>query len=108
MAGSLSRTFVVVGGMGRLERHYVEEAGKCGVSLKVFNECPARLFARIGNAGGLILLTNKVSHRARREALNAARSRRIPLLMCRSCGICTFRNCLECLMDKIRYKEDKG
>lgn len=105
MAESAGRTVVVIGGMGRLGRHYVEEAGSRGVALKVFNECPSGLFARIGNAMALILFTNKVSHRARRETVSAARSRRIPVLMCHSCGICSFRNCLDCLTAKNRDTE---
>lgn len=107
MAGSAAQTVVLIGGMGRLERHYSTEAGNHGVALKMFNECPAGLSSRIGNARALILFTNKVSHRARREAMNAARSRRIPVLMRHSCGICMFRNCLECLMEKIPGQEEK-
>jgi ABC-type uncharacterized transport system substrate-binding protein len=93
--------------MDRLERHYAEEAGYFGVAVKMFNECPVGLFSRIGNARALILFTNKVSHRARREVMNAARSRRIPVLMCHSCGVCTFRNCLKCLMNKTHGREEK-
>jgi hypothetical protein len=95
--GSAARNVVVIGGMDRLERRYVEEAGNCGIDLKVFNAPTTNLPSRIGNAGALILFTNRVSHRARREVMSAVKSKDIPIFMCRSCGICTFRNCLECL-----------
>ncbi|MEW6720059.1 MAG: DUF2325 domain-containing protein [Thermodesulfobacteriota bacterium] len=96
-AGNASKNVVLVGGMDRLESRYVEEAGSRGIDLKVFNGPAANLPSRIGNAGALILFTNRVSHRARREVMSAVRSRNIPVLHCRSCGICSFRTCLECL-----------
>ena len=88
---------VAIGGMDRLGKHYVEEAGNRGIDLVVFNTPPTGLSSRIGNAGAVILFTGRVSHRARREAIRAAKSRDIPVFMCNSCGICTFRNCLECM-----------
>lgn len=97
MTGSAIQSVVLVGGMNRLQKHYIEEAGNYGIDLKVFNRPPGHLPSRIGNAGALILFTNKVSHRFRREVMNAAKSKGIPVLMCHSCGICTFWNCLDCL-----------
>lgn len=85
---------VLIGGMDRLERHYVEEAESCGVQLKVFTKSQAGLSSKIGSPEAMILFTNKVSHRVRNEALNMAKARNIPVHMCHSCGVCSLRNCL--------------
>jgi hypothetical protein len=41
-----------------------------------------------------------VSHRARKEVVNMARSRNIPVFQYHSCGVCTLRDCLNCLHKK--------
>ncbi len=43
---------------------------------------------------------NKISHHARKEAMNVAKSRYIPVLMCHSCGICSLRDCFNCVKNK--------
>ncbi|GLI39440.1 DUF2325 domain-containing protein [Geobacter hydrogenophilus] len=85
---------VLIGGMDRLERHYMEEAEDCGVRLKVFTKSETGLSSKIGSAEAMILFTNKVSHRVRNEALNMAKARNIPVQMCHSCGVCSLRTCL--------------
>ena len=40
----------------------------------------------------------QVSHNARHEVMRAARRHNIPLYQCHSCGICTLRDCLNCLV----------
>lgn len=87
----------VIGGMERLGRHYAAEAEKLGVSLKVFNRPCARMKSRVGNADALVVFTNKVSHRASREARALAEALGIPVLMCHSCGLGSLRDCLACL-----------
>lgn len=87
----------VIGGMDRLERRYVIEAERVGVSLKVFNGAEAGLTSRIGKVDAMVIFTNKVSHRAKREAIGVAKSRNIPVLLRHSCGICTLRRCFDCI-----------
>ena len=87
----------VIGGMDRLERHYREEAARAGVDLRVFNRAETGLGAGLKNVDALLIFTNKVSHRARREALSVARARNIPVFQHHSCGVCTLRSCLQCL-----------
>lgn len=87
----------LIGGMDRLERRYVMEAERVGISLKVFNGPEARLTSRMGNVDALVIFTNKVSHRARREAMDVAKSRNIPVYLHHSCGVCTLRRCLDCI-----------
>lgn len=87
----------LVGGMDRLEGKYREEARKRGVSLRVFNRARTGMDRSIRRADALVIFTDRVSHRAAREAREAARSAGMPVLMCHSSGICTLRDCLNCL-----------
>ena len=87
----------VIGGMDRLERHYRSEAEKFGIDLKVFNTPASGMASMIKTADAVVIFTNKVSHRARKEAMNAARSRNVPVFQFHSCGVCTLRDCLNCL-----------
>jgi len=88
----------VIGGMNRLEPHYRAEATQAGIELRLFNSSEVRLAAKLKNVDALLIFTNKVSHRLRKEALNAVKDRSIPVLQHHSCGVCTLRNCLNCLI----------
>ncbi|MFA5516040.1 MAG: DUF2325 domain-containing protein [Desulfuromonadales bacterium] len=88
----------VIGGMNRLERHYRQEATQAGVELRIFNESEVNIGAKLRHVDALLIFTNKVSHRAKKEAMNAVKGRSIPVFMEHSCGICTFRDCLNCLI----------
>ncbi len=88
----------VIGGMTRLERHYRDAAKRAGIELRIFNQSEVNLGAKLEHVDALLIFTNKVSHRARREALEAVKGRNIPVLMEHSCGVCTLRNCLRCLL----------
>ncbi len=87
----------LVGGMDRLERHYIDEARRHGIALKVFGTAETGMAGKMRNVDALVVFTNKVSHEARAQACRVARSRKIPLLLRHSCGVCTFRDCLNCL-----------
>lgn len=87
----------VIGGMDRLERHYREEADRLGIELKVFNGPTSNISSKIGSVDALIIFTNKVSHRTRREVIQTAKSRKIPVYQNHSCGIYTLRHCLNCV-----------
>lgn len=87
----------VIGGMDRLERHYRQEAAQAGVELLVFNRSEANIGAKLKNVDALLIFTNKVSHRARREAVSVAKAQNIPVFQYHSCGVCTLRNCLNCI-----------
>jgi hypothetical protein len=90
-------SIALIGGMDRLERHYISEAEKLGIDLQVFNKPEAGITQKIKNADAVVIFTGKVSHRARREVMNITRTRNIPVLMLRTCGICTLRDCFNCL-----------
>jgi len=87
----------LIGGMDRLERHYISEAEKVGVNLKVFTHCIGGKGHKISSVDAVVVFTNKVSHMSKKEALRTARSQNIPVMMCHSCGISSLRDCLDCL-----------
>lgn len=84
----------LIGGMDRLERDYEVEAQKHGVKLKVFTKTKTGLVARLKSVDVVVVFTGKVSHRLRGEALSAAKSKNIPVIMTHSCGVCSLRECL--------------
>lgn len=87
----------LIGGMDRLERHYMDEAEKFGIDLKVFTKLETEMASKIKNVDAVVIFTNKVSHKARKEAMNMAKIKHIPVFMYHSCGICTLRDCLHCI-----------
>lgn len=91
----------LIGGMDRLERHYIEEAEKLGVNLRVFTRQEANIGSKIRNADAMVIFTNKVSHTLKAQAVREARSNGIPVRMEHSCGVCALRNCLDCIMTMI-------
>ena len=91
----------LIGGMDRLERQYKNEAEKMGINLKIFTRSEASIGSKIRNMDALVIFTNKVSHRAKREVMNIAKARNIPVLMYHSCGVCTLRDCLNCLRETV-------
>ena len=86
----------LIGGMDRLERHYMNEAERFGIDLKVFTKSETGIMSKIKNMDALVIFTNKVSHRVKKEAVNTAKAMNIPVLMYHSCGVCTLRDCLSC------------
>jgi len=86
--------------MDRLERHYRNEAEKFGIDLKVFNTSAAGIASKVKNADAVVIFTNKISHRAMKEVMCIARSKNIPIFRYHACGVCTLRDCLNCLHKK--------
>lgn len=90
----------LIGGMDRLEREYINEAEKLSIKLRVYTKAEKNMASKIRDVDSIIIFTNKVSHRAKIEAINIAKSNRIPIFMFHSCGVCTLRNCLDCIIKK--------
>ena len=90
-------SIALIGGIDRLERHYISEAEKLGIDLKVFNKPEAGITSKIKNVDAVVIFTGKVSHRAKNDVMNVVKSNNIPVLMYHSCGICTLRDCFSCL-----------
>ena len=97
----------LIGGMERLERHYLEEGERAGVDLRVFNSSEVNIGSKIRNVDAMVIFTNKVSHRVKAEAVKAAKANDIPVFMHHACGVCTLRECLNCLLinNGCRYEE---
>jgi hypothetical protein len=87
----------LIGGMDRLGRHYLEEAQKSGVELRVFNQSQVNIGAKLKHVDAMVIFTNKVSHQVKKEAMNSAKANGIPVYMHHSCGVCTLRDCLNCI-----------
>ena len=90
-------SIILVGGMDRLGEQYRAEAKRRGMDIQIFSQDEQGLSAKIKNAEGVVIFTNKVSHQARNRAIKTAKSKRIPVLMHHSCGVCSLGECLNCL-----------
>lgn len=90
-------SIALIGGMDRLGEQYLKEARRLGMELRIFSQSEKNLGTKIGNMDAVVIFTNKVSHQARNEALNSAKKRGIPVFMHHACGVCTLRECLNCL-----------
>lgn len=86
----------VIGGMDRLKRDYINTAKGMGVKLKVFTGKENAIAPKLGKADLVVVFTNQVSHKARKEVCTYAKANDIPLLLSHSCGVSTLRQCLEC------------
>lgn len=85
----------LVGGMDRLKRDYMNEAKKNGVKLKCFTGKERKISGSLGKVDFVVLFTNKVSHKARKDVLNAVRNSNVPVIQSHSCGISSLRDCLD-------------
>lgn len=88
---------LLLGGMDRLERHYLNEASRRGINLKVFTKPTKEISRKIGKVDAIVIFTDKVSHSIKHEIASFAKAKGIPCFMYHSCGLCTLRKCLDCL-----------
>lgn len=84
----------LIGGMDRLRADYMEVAREGGHKLKCIPRNERNFEDKIGNPDKVIVFTNKISHEARRKAVNLARARSIPIDLIHSCGVSSLRQCL--------------
>lgn len=90
-------SIALIGGIKSLERSYINEAEKLGLELKVFNGPETRMSSKIKDIEAFVIFTNMVSHRARKVVMKRARTDKVLVLTCHSCGISTLRECLGCI-----------
>ena len=95
--GTMENTMCVtlIGGMDRLKKDYMAAAEQDGHSLKFITRNERNFVDKIGNPDAMIVFTNKISHEAKRKAVQVARSRNIPLQLVHSCGVSSLRECLK-------------
>lgn len=84
----------LIGGMDRLKRDYIDEAKKHGIKLKCYTGKERCIGGSVGSVDFVVLFTNKVSHKARKDILKAVRGKDVPVYMHHSCGVSTLRKCL--------------
>ncbi len=85
----------LIGGMDRLRSEYIAVAKECGWQLRCISRNERNFSEKIGNPDAVIVFTNKVSHEAKRKALQVARAKNIPLRMVHACGVSTLRDCFD-------------
>lgn len=90
-------SIILVGGMDRLGDKYQQEAKRYGIVLRIFSQAEPRMTKSIKGADAVVIFTNKVSHHARNEAVDTAKKHGIPIVMHHACGVCTLRECFNCL-----------
>ncbi len=90
-------SIVLVGGMDRLGVNYQREAERQGMNLRIFSQAQHNMKSKIKHADAVVIFTNKISHQARHEAFSEAKKQGIPIFMHHACGVCTLRECLNCV-----------
>ena len=85
----------LIGGMDRLHREYINEAKKKGVKLKCYTGKERKISGSLGRMDLVVLFTNKVSHKARKDVLSAVKGGDTQVIMRHSCGISSLRDCLD-------------
>lgn len=88
-------SITLIGGMDRLQHDYIEAAKSMGHTLRCIAHNERNFQGKIGAPDMLIVFTNKVSHEAKRKAVQVAKNRGLPLRLAHSCGISTLRDCLK-------------
>ena len=71
----------LIGGMDRLERQYINEAKGVGINLRVFTKPKTNISSKIASVDAVVIFTNKVSHKAKKEVMITAKAR-IYLYLC--------------------------
>ncbi|MDR2825239.1 MAG: DUF2325 domain-containing protein [Deltaproteobacteria bacterium] len=90
-------SIALVGGLDRLKRQYEHIAKGCGVNLKTFTGKESCLVDNMGQPEMVILLTDMVSHQARRSVINYSRSLGTPVIFLHSNGVSGLRRQLTAL-----------
>ncbi|MDR1777618.1 MAG: DUF2325 domain-containing protein [Desulfovibrio sp.] len=64
-------TIALVGGLDRLQREYESVARRCGAQLRVFTGKESCLGRKLGQPDVTIVLTNRISHNAKKIVMRA-------------------------------------
>jgi hypothetical protein len=97
-------SLVLIGGMDRLVREYIFIAHNYGIKLKVLTKLSKNMDEKIKYADGVIIFTDKISHKAKNEAVKSAKNNRVPIFFCHSSGVCSLKNCLDCILKELSKK----
>jgi hypothetical protein len=94
--------------MDRLQKHYLQEAEKLGVDLRIFTRSENNLEAKIGHSEAVVIFTSKISHQARNQAMSSASTKDIPVFMSHNCGVCALRDCINCVKQQLAVSDLQG
>lgn len=81
----------LIGGMDRLKRDYMAVAEEEGVTLSCVARNERNFEQKVGNPDAILVFTNKISHEAKRKAVQIARAKAIPIALIHSCGISSLK-----------------
>jgi hypothetical protein len=95
-----SASVALIGGIDRLRNHYIAAAEKSGVDLRFFSQDAVNIGPKIMELDALVIFTGMISHQAKKKVMRVAKSRHIPVLMSHSCGVCSLKQCIDCLINK--------
>lgn len=73
-------SIIIVGGHDKMVTLYRELCEKRGHRAKVYTQLPAQFEKQLGHPDGIILFTEKVSHKMARVVVQKARRNSIPIL----------------------------
>ncbi len=88
----------LIGGVKSLEKNYKLEADKRNIDLRVFNKATTGMALKVRNYNAVIIFTNFVSHRAKKEIMDMAKKSNMPVVMHHSSGVSTLRDSLNCIL----------
>lgn len=87
-------TVVMVGGLKRLERHYLSAAAEERIDLRILNRCCPEFSRRIGGADAVILFTDLVSHESAKQVYQFARTSDLCLVCSHNSSLTAAKRCL--------------
>ncbi|MCX7770358.1 MAG: DUF2325 domain-containing protein [Proteobacteria bacterium] len=93
-------SIVLIGGIDRLVAEYMDIAKDMGIKLKVITKLSKDMDKKIVGADRVIVFTDKISHKAKNIAVKTAKSKNIPIFFCHSSGVCSLKNCINCILSR--------
>ncbi|MHC1579584.1 MAG: DUF2325 domain-containing protein [Candidatus Alkanophagales archaeon] len=88
------KSVIIVGGIGRLRRHYERAAAEFGFRAEVFEVHSARLESNVRNASGVIVFTDVNSKKLAETAVSIAKSAGVPVVLSRRSSVSALKKSL--------------
>lgn len=87
-------SIIIVGGHDKMVTLYREMCEKRGHRAKVFTQLPPQFEKALGQPDGIILFTEKVSHKMVKVVVQKARRNSIPILRCHTSSATSLESLL--------------
>ena len=101
------RSIIIVGGIGRLRRHYERAAAELGFRAKVFETQSTKLGNNIRNAKAVIIFTDVNSKKLAETAISTARGSGVPVVLSGRSSISALKKSLLKLVHDERGDSDE-